>query len=609
MLKLANRARLTRTASLGVLVAAILALGIQGAPAATGFYGPADCTKTWAGPNGGEWRDGPWSPAGNPGETDVVCITAGHVSLGGVTVIGAYEAPVEGLVVTGDAQLDVSLGSGLQPLELIGAHANSSASNIHFDGGSQLVGAADLEVTNSIALIEMEVTGAGGARLIVRSSVGTNATLASFVGLSDRTLVIEQGAMVRDLGRTRLSNGAVIDNFGTWRIEEGGIEGNITAQSGTFVNESTGVLLKTSANAMSKLDVRVKNDGLIETQSGTLVIGSTDIATGKVISLSEDPAIVSGSGTFAPAIVHSHGKLSPGEGVGVMHIAGNYEMHGNNPALGAPHPLLAIEVGGTGAAQSDRLDVGSRCALDGALEVTLVGGYAPVLGDQIEIVRCAGGASGVFAEKRLPSLGSCLFFDVVYNASNVVLEVKSTCPVDVTPPTISCGGPDGVWHADDVSILCTASDGDSGLKDPADASFTLTTSVPAGTADANASTGSRLVCDNALNCAQAGPISGNMVDKEPPTIVIDAPAGAYSTGAPVSASYGCTDHSGSGLASCAGPVANGGAIDTGHAYSDTFTVEAEDNVGNRATNSSDYTVSNVRRRWTRADRTAATRAR
>ncbi len=94
-------------------------------------------------------------------------------------------------------------------------------------------------------------------------------------------------------------------------------------------------------------------------------------------------------------------------------------------------------------------------------------------------------------------------------ASSIIQAVESlvvppkTSP-DTTPPIISCGSPDGAWHATDVTIPCTASDPESGLKASSPASFTLTTSVAAGTETANAFTNTQLECDNAGNCATAG---------------------------------------------------------------------------------------------------------
>jgi uncharacterized delta-60 repeat protein len=160
-------------------------------------------------------------------------------------------------------------------------------------------------------------------------------------------------------------------------------------------------------------------------------------------------------------------------------------------------------------------------------------------------------------------------------------------PHDLTPPTLSCGSVDGAWHASDVTIACTASDGNSGLANPADASFSLTTSVRAATETANAQTGSHAVCDVAGNCTAAGPIGGNKVDKKPPTITITTPpAGTtYLLNRPVVPSFSCLD-GGSGTAApgtCAATPLSGGNLQTTIPGARTFTVSSKDAVGNQAT--------------------------
>lgn len=95
---------------------------------------------------------------------------------------------------------------------------------------------------------------------------------------------------------------------------------------------------------------------------------------------------------------------------------------------------------------------------------------------------------------------------------------------DELPPEITCTAPDAsVWYAADVSVSCTASDDDSGLADPADASFSLVTSVPAESETSSASAGSRSVSDNAGNTSVAGPYSF-MVDKKRPNVSCDGVA-------------------------------------------------------------------------------------
>jgi YVTN family beta-propeller protein len=162
-------------------------------------------------------------------------------------------------------------------------------------------------------------------------------------------------------------------------------------------------------------------------------------------------------------------------------------------------------------------------------------------------------------------------------------EIQSvTIKRDATGPGISCGLADATWHVSDVSIGCTASDGISGLVNSSDAGFELTTAVAPGTETANASTGTRQVCDTAGNCSTAGPVSGNKIDKKAPAIRIIAPtSGTYLLNQAVTVDYDCSD-GGSGVASCSGTVANGGQVNTATAGNHTFTVSSADNVGNTA---------------------------
>jgi hypothetical protein len=162
--------------------------------------------------------------------------------------------------------------------------------------------------------------------------------------------------------------------------------------------------------------------------------------------------------------------------------------------------------------------------------------------------------------------------------------------VDQKPPTTACGVPDGSWHPTDISIGCAASDGGSGLAAPADASFSLTTSVLAGTETSSALTNSHNTCDIVDNCTTAGPIGPNLVDKKAPAVTISVPAAVtYTINQPVAATYGCKDL-GSGVATCAGNVASGSNIDTLSVGPHTFSVNATDNVKNASSLSVTYTV-------------------
>ena len=96
-------------------------------------------------------------------------------------------------------------------------------------------------------------------------------------------------------------------------------------------------------------------------------------------------------------------------------------------------------------------------------------------------------------------------------------------PADRAAPVVTCAADNGAWHADNVTLQCTASDAGSGLANAGQAAFALSTSVPAGSETADAATGAVQVCDHAGNCATAGPISGIRVDRRAPQITIAAP--------------------------------------------------------------------------------------
>jgi hypothetical protein len=174
------------------------------------------------------------------------------------------------------------------------------------------------------------------------------------------------------------------------------------------------------------------------------------------------------------------------------------------------------------------------------------------------------------------------------NAGNSAGAGFGPIQIDKTAPDISCGSADGLWHGGDVNIGCTASDGGSGLANSADASFLLSTNVPAGTEDANASTGTHTVFDAAGNSAVAGPVSGNKVDKKAPQLTgCDAPDGSWHPGdATLSCDYA---DGGSGPATQSISLATNVPADTetDNAFASASGAQACDNVGNCAVSPAD----------------------
>jgi hypothetical protein len=93
-----------------------------------------------------------------------------------------------------------------------------------------------------------------------------------------------------------------------------------------------------------------------------------------------------------------------------------------------------------------------------------------------------------------------------------------------------------------------------------------------------------------LAALPAGSAMAQVPDTTPPTITVVTPAegGTYTQGQPATASYTCADDV--AVQSCAGPVANGGAISTATVGSFDFKVDATDTAGNTASVTRHYSV-------------------
>jgi hypothetical protein len=213
--------------------------------------------------------------------------------------------------------------------------------------------------------------------------------------------------------------------------------------------------------------------------------------------------------------------------------------------------------------------------------------------------------SGSSASVTISTEGSTIVtFFAIDNAGNQEVPKTVTVEIDRTPPSVTCGSPDGLWHASDVAIPCTASDSLSGLASAADASFHLTTSVPVGTETNSAFTNSRTVFDVAGNSTAWGPIGPNMVDKKPPAIVINQPmATQYVHSATLTLNYTVTD-GGSGVGTFT-PTMNGSTtvggsgLPSGRMISllttlplgpNTFAITAADKVNNTSSASVIFTI-------------------
>jgi hypothetical protein len=167
-------------------------------------------------------------------------------------------------------------------------------------------------------------------------------------------------------------------------------------------------------------------------------------------------------------------------------------------------------------------------------------------------------------------------------------------PPDTTPPTIDLRSPaDGAVANVGDPVVVDFSCADQGGSEIASCEGTvpdgglLDTSAPG---QASVTVTAR---DNAGNGASVThTVTVVASDLVAPTISLMTPldGAVYLLDEQVRADYACADEGGSGLVSCAGPVADGAYLDTGSVGPRQFTVTAADGAGNTATSTAGYRV-------------------
>jgi hypothetical protein len=127
----------------------------------------------------------------------------------------------------------------------------------------------------------------------------------------------------------------------------------------------------------------------------------------------------------------------------------------------------------------------------------------------------------------------------------------------------------------------------------ADVTFTTGPVSSAPTAVVASWTTGRTGAFGAYRIGLTGVVPCPLPDLTAPDVALRTPTdgAAYAHGEQVVADYDCTDEQGgSGVASCAGPVADGQALDTSSVGQHSFTVTARDQAGNERTLTHAYTV-------------------
>ncbi len=200
--------------------------------------------------------------------------------------------------------------------------------------------------------------------------------------------------------------------------------GSTTIASGSTLNISGPANKEIGASRV------LQNHGTLNWTSGSLSVnGSISGAAVNVISGST----LRGSGSTDAVTVNSGGTVAPGNSPGIITINGSYSQ-----STGA---TLEIELEGTSAAtpQFDQLIVNGTVSLAGTLDVSLLGGFNPSVGNNFKIIDNDGSDTITGTFTGLPEgatvTGGGATFQISYvggTGNDVVLTTTSAAPLIVT---------------------------------------------------------------------------------------------------------------------------------------------------------------------------------
>jgi hypothetical protein len=270
--------------------------------------------------------------------------------------------------------------------------------------GEMYVGAAAV-VVNSKGFANLgPLTTLAGGTLSADNGVvlGMGDNLVGF-GAVDARVSAGFGSTIEATGDLEIGDAAALDGFqsdgvlvvadNTVTINDANqaVLGSLT-QLGTDTDDGTllagnGLLVEFGKNIAGRGVVNTPNDESLPLMNNGVIIGDFPGAI-------ELTGYVKGVGMLENVTVS--GTLSPG--------FSPVRLHANNLEIGSGGQLIMELSGLTGGSEYDQLDVAGTLQLDGTLQVSLMDGFAPSLGDTFDILDWGALDGAEFAAVELPEL-------------------------------------------------------------------------------------------------------------------------------------------------------------------------------------------------------------
>lgn len=237
---------------------------------------------------------------------------------------------------------------------------------------------------------------------------------ANFNPLANATATIARGAGAGNSGLVDLSGGNRILNVGNGSAAVD-LSVEVPIVNGGLNKAGAGTMRLTSANTYS---------GGTTVSAGTLLVNNTAGSGTGTGSVTVNSGTLGGTGSISGSvIVNSGGRVAPGASAGILDIGGGVTFNAGS--------FFDVELGGlTAGTQYDVLDVAGTATLGGTLNVSLLPGFTPTMGDSFTVLS-ASNVTGTFSEIVGPNVGGSPW-KATYTSNSVLLSLGD--PIPPPPP-------------------------------------------------------------------------------------------------------------------------------------------------------------------------------
>jgi len=268
------------------------------------------------------------------------------------------------------------------------------------------------------------LTWSGGTFMGAMVTIPSNGLL-QLTGLSSGEL--RGGTTLLNLGTIRqVGNGnlngrdaSIVDNQSLYEIAADNVGFSGIPNGGTFINTGTFRNLG-SGTCLFNGNWSFQNlaGGIIDAANGVIDIADFENAQN---------AIIQGIASInVHTVFTNNGIVAPGNSAGLLTYIGNY-----NPSTTG---VLDIEFEGLNpGSEYDQLGISGNAFLNGTLNISLINGYVPAVGDSFIVLTTTGSVTDSF---ETVNVTQGLFVDVHNNSNNVVVVIDSVGTiVSVNDPT------------------------------------------------------------------------------------------------------------------------------------------------------------------------------